>query len=74
MALKANVLAQLMEAELDTLYQATGKGPLGNVGRTDRVMLFTALAKAIVDHITADAVVEVSDVNLWKDPATGVIK
>ena len=74
MALDFNVLAKGIEDNLDALSQAAGKGPLPDLGKADREMLFSAIAQAIVDHITADAVVEVSDINLWQDPATGVIK
>jgi hypothetical protein len=74
MALDSAALAQEMEDELGSLYVAAGKGPLPDLGKADREMLFSAIARAIVDHITADAVVEVSDINLWHDPATGVIK
>ncbi len=74
MALDSNVLAKDIEDNLDALSQAAGKGPLPDLGKADRDMLFSAIARAIVDHITADAVVEVSDINLSQDPATGVIK
>ncbi len=74
MALDSTALAQKMEDELGSLYVAAGKGPLPNLGKADREMLFSAIAQAIVGHITADAVVEVSDINLSQDPATGVIK
>ena len=74
MSLDSNVLAKGIEDNLDALSQAAGKGPLPDLGKADRDMLFSAIARAVVDHITADAVVEVSDINLWHDPATGVIK
>jgi hypothetical protein len=74
MALDSNILAKGIEDNLDALSQAAGKGALPDLGKADREMLFSAIAQAIVDHITADAVVEVSDINLWQDPATGVIK
>ena len=74
MAVDSNVLAKGIEDNLDALSQAAGKGPLPDLGRADRDMLFSAIARAIVDHITADAVVEVGDINLWHDPVTGVIK
>ena len=73
MALDSTALAQKMEDELGSLYVA-GKGPLPDLGKADREMLFSAIAQAIVGHITSEGVVEVSDVNLSQDPAKGVIK
>jgi len=74
MALDSTTLAQKMEEELGLLYVAAGKGSLPDLGRADRDMLFFAIAQAIVDHITSDAEVEVSDINLSQDPATGIVK
>lgn len=73
MPLDSTVLAQKIEDHLDALSVAAGKGSLPDLGRTDREMLFTAIARAVVDHMTTAAEVEVND-PLWPNPAGGIIK
>jgi hypothetical protein len=73
MALDSTALAQKMEDELASLHVAAGKGPMPDLGKADREMLFSAIAQAVVDHLENDAEVEVPDPTL-NNPAMGVIK
>jgi hypothetical protein len=73
MALDSATLAQKIEDELGSLHVAAGKGPLPDLGKADRGMLFSAIAQAIVDHLEKHAQVEVKDPTLT-NPALGVIK
>jgi hypothetical protein len=73
MALDSAALAQKIEDELGSLYVAKGKGPLPDLGKADREMLFSAIAQAIVDHLENNAEVEVKDPT-WSNPVMGVIK
>lgn len=69
MALDFEVLAKDIADQL-----AKRKGPLPDMGKADRDMLFSAIAEAVVDHFQTHGVVEVSDPNLDQHPAIGVIK
>ncbi len=73
MALDSTVLAKGIGDNLDALSQAAGKGPLPNLGKADRDMLFTAIAEAIVDHIKTNLDVEITDSGLFRSPARGEI-
>ena len=73
MPLNPAILAQKIEDHLDALSVAAGKGSLPDLGRSDREMLFTAIANAVVEHLTNDAEVEVNDA-AWSNPASGIIK
>ena len=73
MPLDSTLLAQKIEDHLDALSVAAGKGSLPDLGRADREMLFSAIARAVVEHLANDAEVEVND-PLWSNPATGIIK
>ena len=55
--MNADDLADRMAANLETMREAAGYGPLPSMGSADRKMLFGALAKAIVEHIQQKAVV-----------------
>jgi hypothetical protein len=72
MALNYTNLATEMETNLDAFSQAAGKGPLPDLGKADREMFFKAIAKAVVEHIQANAEVEVNDAT-WPNPADGTI-
>ncbi len=50
MALDSTALAQKMEDELGSLYVAAGKGPLPNLGKADREMLFSPLPRQPFGH------------------------
>jgi hypothetical protein len=72
MALDSNVLSQSIEQKLDELHQAAGKGPLPELGKTDRKMLFDAIARAVVEHFQTLAEVDVT--NLTGDHEEGILK
>jgi hypothetical protein len=69
MALDFEILAKDIEDQL-----AKRKGPLPDMGKADRDMLFSAIAEAVVEHLHTHGVVEVSDPRLDQQPAIGVIK
>ena len=62
MALDSNVLAKGIEDNLNALSQAAGKGSLPDLGKADRDMLFTAIARAIVDHIKTQLEVKITNI------------
>ena len=69
MALDFKILATGIEDQL-----TKRKGPLPDMGKADRDMLFSAIAEAVVEHLHTHGVVEVDDPNLDQHPAIGVIK
>lgn len=72
MALDSSVLAQKIEDRLGALYVDAGKGPLPDLGKADRELLFSAIAQAVVDHLQTSAELQVTDPDITS-PLNGSI-
>ena len=61
MALNADTLAKKMEACLDQLWLKDKNEHLPQTGKKDRMMLFQAIAQAVVEHLRTNGEVVLTD-------------
>lgn len=54
MSLNAEQMANLMEAEMATVFRALKGRDLPGVGREDRMVLFLAVARGLLKHLDAN--------------------